>query len=58
MNIVQTVDEFTRCVLEEMDFEREVQNMQVFAELYCTIIAGIRAARKSCYIWNDWKEES
>jgi len=34
MNIVQTVDEFTRCVLEEMDFEREVQNMQVFANLY------------------------
>ena len=34
MNIVQTVDEFTRCVLEEMDFEREVQNMQVFSKLY------------------------
>ena len=23
MNLVQTVDEFTRCVLEDMDFERE-----------------------------------
>ena len=34
MNLVQTVDEFTRCVLEELDFEREVQNMQVFAQLY------------------------
>lgn len=34
MNLVHTVDEFTRCILEDMDFEREVHNMQVFAKLY------------------------
>ena len=31
---VKTVDEFTARVFEDMDFEREVHNMQVFANLY------------------------
>jgi aarF domain-containing kinase len=34
IKIVQTVDEFTSRVFEDMDFEREVQNMQVFGKLY------------------------
>lgn len=34
MQIVQTVDEFTSRILEDMDFQREVENMQVFAKLY------------------------
>lgn len=35
MQIVQTVDEFTSRVFEDMDFEREAQNMQLFAAMYC-----------------------
>ena len=33
--LVSTVDEFTARVLEDMDMEREAQNMKAFAELYC-----------------------
>lgn len=32
---VQTLDEFTARVLEDMDFAREAKNMQRFSELYC-----------------------
>lgn len=34
MNLVNTVDEFTQRVLEDMDFGRERQNMQAFHDLY------------------------
>jgi len=32
---VKTVDEFTRRVLEELDFEREADNMKLFGDMYC-----------------------
>lgn len=32
---IQTLDEFTARVLEDMDFAREAKNMQQFSELYC-----------------------
>lgn len=34
-SLVQAVDEFTARVLEDMDFEREAQNMQLFKDMYC-----------------------
>ena len=33
--IVRTVDEFTARVFEDMDFERECDNMKLFADMYC-----------------------
>lgn len=33
--VTKTVDEFTARVLEDMDFEREAQNMELFANMYC-----------------------
>ena len=33
--IVTPIDEFTTRVLEEMDFVREVKNIQLFANMYC-----------------------
>mmetsp|Transcript_45568 Transcript_45568/g.67176 ORF Transcript_45568/g.67176 Transcript_45568/m.67176 type:complete len:440 (+) Transcript_45568:3-1322(+) len=35
VQIVKTVDEFTARVFEDMDFEREAENMQMFADMYC-----------------------
>ena len=34
LQLVQAVDEFTARVLEDMDFTREAENMQVFAAMY------------------------
>jgi len=36
LQLVQAVDEFTARVLEDMDFTREAENMQAFADLYCS----------------------
>ena len=32
---VKTVDEFTRRVIEELDFEREADNIKLFGDMYC-----------------------